>query len=188
MIDPRSLRRGGRDGVSSLLLACSFLPGRLLFLSNYALHLIAKNSPTRPPFPTPSCAPPSCSWHLPHTFPRDMHRSAPREVHYFELPAHSDPRHRPFPLSPPPHQAGYTLRSKQFFRNLGTILAYAVVGTVISTFIIGYLVLAAGKVKSCRQISKLRSPYPATFLVSRRRHGLLSDDHIFSLAAPSLVR
>lgn len=48
-------------------------------------------------------------------------------------------------LPPIIFEAGYTLRSKQFFRNIGTIVAYAVVGTMISTFIVGYLVLAIGK-------------------------------------------
>ena len=39
----------------------------------------------------------------------------------------------------------YTLRRKSFFRNLGSIVAFAVVGTLVSTFMIGYLVLAAGR-------------------------------------------
>jgi len=48
-------------------------------------------------------------------------------------------------LPPIIFEAGYTLRSKQFFRNIGTIVAFAVVGTLASTFIVGYLVLAIGK-------------------------------------------
>mmetsp|Transcript_41669 Transcript_41669/g.53757 ORF Transcript_41669/g.53757 Transcript_41669/m.53757 type:complete len:500 (-) Transcript_41669:38-1537(-) len=57
-----------------------------------------------------------------------------------------DPEFFFFLLLPPIiFEAGYTLRSKQFFRNIGTIVAYAVIGTMISTFIVGYLVLAIGK-------------------------------------------
>ena len=39
-------------------------------------------------------------------------------------------------------EAGYTLRRKNFFRNLGTITMYAVVGTLISTFVVGYFTYA----------------------------------------------
>ena len=53
-------------------------------------------------------------------------------------------------LPPIIFEAGYTLRSKQFFRNLGTIVAYAVLGTLVSTFIVGYLVFAIGKVPDLR--------------------------------------
>ncbi|KAH8068635.1 potassium:proton antiporter [Aureococcus anophagefferens] len=51
-----------------------------------------------------------------------------------------------FMLLPPIiFEAGYTLRRKNFFRNLGTITAYAVFGTVVSTFVVGYLTFACGK-------------------------------------------
>ena len=51
-----------------------------------------------------------------------------------------------FMLLPPIiFEAGYTLRRKNFFRNLGTITAFAVVGTLISTFVVGYLTFACGK-------------------------------------------
>lgn len=45
-------------------------------------------------------------------------------------------------LPPIIFEAGYTLRRKNFFRNLGTITAYAVLGTLISTFFVGYMVFA----------------------------------------------
>jgi len=51
-----------------------------------------------------------------------------------------------FMLLPPIiFEAGYTLRRKNFFRNLGTISLYAVVGTLISTFVVGSLVFACAK-------------------------------------------
>ena len=37
------------------------------------------------------------------------------------------------------------LLARQFFRNIGTIVAYAVLGTLVSTFIVGYLVFVIGK-------------------------------------------
>ena len=49
-------------------------------------------------------------------------------------------------LPPIIFEAGYTLRSKSFFRNIGTIVAYAVVGTFVSTFVVGYLVFFIGKI------------------------------------------
>ena len=49
-------------------------------------------------------------------------------------------------LPPIIFEAGYTLRSKSFFRNIGTIVAYAVVGTFVSTFIVGYLVFFIGQI------------------------------------------
>jgi len=48
-------------------------------------------------------------------------------------------------LPPIIFEAGYTLRRKNFFRNLGTIAAFAVFGTLISTFIVGYLTFACAK-------------------------------------------
>jgi sodium/hydrogen exchanger 8 len=48
-------------------------------------------------------------------------------------------------LPPIIFEAGYTLRRKHFFRNLGTIISYAVVGTLISTFIVGYLTFTIGR-------------------------------------------
>ena len=48
-------------------------------------------------------------------------------------------------LPPIIFEAGYTLRRKHFFRNLGTIVSYAVIGTLISTFIVGYLTFEIGR-------------------------------------------
>jgi len=47
-------------------------------------------------------------------------------------------------LPPIIFEAGYSLRKKDFFANFWTVSLYAVFGTIISTFIIGYLVYAVG--------------------------------------------
>lgn len=47
-------------------------------------------------------------------------------------------------LPPIIFEAGYALRKKDFFANFWTVSLYAVFGTIISTFIIGYLVYAIG--------------------------------------------
>lgn len=44
-----------------------------------------------------------------------------------------------FVLLPPIiFEAGYTMKRKSFFSNMGTILMFAVLGTLVSTLIIGY--------------------------------------------------
>ncbi|ETI56508.1 sodium/hydrogen exchanger 3, variant 2 [Phytophthora nicotianae CJ01A1] len=48
-------------------------------------------------------------------------------------------------LPPIIFEAGYSVHRKRFFDNFNTILLYAVLGTVVSTFIIGYLTYYAGK-------------------------------------------
>merc|ERR1719408_866686 len=48
-------------------------------------------------------------------------------------------------LPPIIFEAGYTLRRKHFFRNLGTIVSFAVVGTLVSTFVVGYLPFCIGR-------------------------------------------
>lgn len=48
-------------------------------------------------------------------------------------------------LPPIIFEAGYTLRKKQFFSNFWTITMYAVLGTLVSTFIVGFLTFWLGK-------------------------------------------
>jgi len=48
-------------------------------------------------------------------------------------------------LPPIIFEAGYTLRRKQFFQNIVAISLYAVVGTLISTFVIGYVTYFLGR-------------------------------------------
>ena len=43
-------------------------------------------------------------------------------------------------------EAGYSLHRKRFFDNFSTILLYAVVGTMVSTFIIGFMTYYCGKI------------------------------------------
>uniref|UniRef100_K3X4D0 Sodium/hydrogen exchanger n=1 Tax=Globisporangium ultimum (strain ATCC 200006 / CBS 805.95 / DAOM BR144) TaxID=431595 RepID=K3X4D0_GLOUD len=48
-------------------------------------------------------------------------------------------------LPPIIFEAGYSLHRKRFFNNFNTILLFAVLGTMVSTFIIGFLTYYAGK-------------------------------------------
>ena len=50
-------------------------------------------------------------------------------------------------LPPIIFEAGYSLKKKDFFANFWTISLFAVIGTIISTFIIGFLVYALGLMK-----------------------------------------
>ncbi|CAM9278642.1 unnamed protein product, partial [Ascophyllum nodosum] len=53
-------------------------------------------------------------------------------------------------LPPIIFEAGYTLRKKDFFHNILSIVMFAVLGTLVSTFIIGYLTYIAGKLGLAR--------------------------------------
>lgn len=52
----------------------------------------------------------------------------------------------PSPIPKTKQRCRYTLRKKAFFRNLGTITAFAVLGTLVSTFLVGFLTYGCGKV------------------------------------------
>ncbi|XP_051505164.1 sodium/hydrogen exchanger 6a [Myxocyprinus asiaticus] len=60
-------------------------------------------------------------------------------------------------LPPIIFHAGYSLKRRHFFRNLGSILAYAFVGTVVSCFIIGLLMY--GCVMLMKQIGHLAGDF-----------------------------
>jgi solute carrier family 9 (sodium/hydrogen exchanger), member 8 len=48
-------------------------------------------------------------------------------------------------LPPIIFEAGYSLKRKDFFQNIGAITLYAMAGTMISTFIVGYAVFYSAK-------------------------------------------
>jgi sodium/hydrogen exchanger 8 len=49
-----------------------------------------------------------------------------------------------FMLLPPIiFEAGYTVEKQHFFRNLGTVVLFAVFGTLVSTFVVGYMTYSA---------------------------------------------
>lgn len=57
-------------------------------------------------------------------------------------------------LPPIIFEAGYTLRRKHFFQNFFAIVLYAVFGTLLSTFLIGYLTLTVGRLGIVSSVSK----------------------------------
>ena len=59
-------------------------------------------------------------------------------------------------LPPIIFEAGYTLRKKDFFHNILSIVMFAVLGTLVSTFIIGYLTYLAGKLVRAWSMSHQR--------------------------------
>lgn len=60
-----------------------------------------------------------------------------------------------FVLLPPIiFEAGYSLERKRFFENIGAITLFAMIGTITSTFIVGYLTFYVGKIGLVSGISK----------------------------------
>ncbi len=64
------------------------------------------------------------------------------DTHFFDF----EPEMFYFVLLPPMiFHAGYTLRRKHFFRNVGTILMFSVLGTLVSTFVVGCFTFVLGR-------------------------------------------
>ena len=63
-------------------------------------------------------------------------------------------------LPPIIFEAGYSLQTKQFFDNIVAITLYAMFGTLISTFIVGYLTFYSAKIGIIRGVDK-ESPMEA---------------------------
>mmetsp|Transcript_58111 Transcript_58111/g.123246 ORF Transcript_58111/g.123246 Transcript_58111/m.123246 type:complete len:566 (-) Transcript_58111:5-1702(-) len=60
-----------------------------------------------------------------------------------------------FVLLPPIiFEAGYSLKKKEFFQNIGAITLYAFAGTLISTFVVGMLTFGAAQIGLLRHIDK----------------------------------
>jgi len=60
-----------------------------------------------------------------------------------------------FVLLPPIiFEAGYSLKMKHFFKNFGTIVLYAIVGTFVSTFIVGYLTFYSARIGLIMDVNK----------------------------------
>jgi len=57
-----------------------------------------------------------------------------------------------FLLPPIIFEAGYSLDRKGFFENIGAITLYAMLGTIISTFVVGYICFFAAKIGLVKNI------------------------------------
>ncbi|KAF5303763.1 hypothetical protein FQA39_LY09836 [Lamprigera yunnana] len=80
-------------------------------------------------------------------------------------------------LPPIIFHAGYSLKRKYFFRNLGAILTYAIIGTTISSFVIGALMYG------CVQLMPARMASSFTFLDTLYFGALISSTDPLTILA-----
>ncbi|KAH1023602.1 hypothetical protein HUJ04_012776 [Dendroctonus ponderosae] len=80
-------------------------------------------------------------------------------------------------LPPIIFHAGYSLKRKYFFRNLGAILTYAIIGTTVSSFIVGILMYG------CVQLMPIRLATSFTFLDTLYFGALISSTDPLTIIA-----
>ncbi|XP_050313259.1 sodium/hydrogen exchanger 7 isoform X1 [Anthonomus grandis grandis] len=80
-------------------------------------------------------------------------------------------------LPPIIFHAGYSLKRKYFFRNLGAILTFAIIGTTVSSFIVG------GLMYGCVQLMPLRLANSFTFLDTLYFGALISSTDPLTILA-----